>query len=193
MKPPSGLRLAGNVQSGYDIAYENDILLLILLPRAAQIRDILVWSRGLANRQYGGRPLAKWGFSNTVWCTFHCGHLMETLWKSSAGSQGKRSSNIWGTTFHVVLKKIQELIMLTSESRLWGTMKYMSQSKNTWNSPLIPPGQNPGLSPCARMLTCTCACVCMYVHMHTRSKPRGLQMITKGAGLCVLWRDGFSS
>lgn len=41
MKPPSGLRLPGNVQSGYDITYESDILLLILLPRAAQIRDIL--------------------------------------------------------------------------------------------------------------------------------------------------------
>ena len=41
MQPPSGLRLPGNAQSGYDIAYESDLSLLILLPRPAQMRDIL--------------------------------------------------------------------------------------------------------------------------------------------------------
>lgn len=79
MQPPSGLRLPGNVQSGYDIAYESDLLLLILLPRAAQIRDILERFGGLANRQHESGPLLKWGFSNMARCAFHCGHLMETL------------------------------------------------------------------------------------------------------------------
>lgn len=65
-KPPSGLRLPGNVQSGSDIAYESDILLLILLPRAAQIRDILEWFEGLADRQHESRPLLEWRFSNIV-------------------------------------------------------------------------------------------------------------------------------